>query len=71
MCHLDHGLADTSDNKSISPMINKVSFIERSVRNKTRKSGLKIMSLNIFLLMPHLDELLIFVSEKKPHTLAL
>ena len=35
------------------------------------KSGFRMMALNIFSLMPHLDELRIFVSEKKPHIIGI
>ena len=35
------------------------------------KTGFIMMALNIFSLMPHLDELRIFVSEKKPHIIGI
>ena len=31
------------------------------------KAGFKVMALNIFSLMPHLDELRVFISDNKPH----
>ena len=38
----------------------------QSVINK-----LKIMSLNVFSLMPHIDELRIMISDKKPHIIGI
>ena len=37
------------------------------IRSEVHKTGFKTMALNIFSLMPHLDELRIFVSEQRPH----
>ena len=35
------------------------------------KTGFKVMALNIFLLMPHLDELRVFISDNKPHIIGI
>ena len=35
------------------------------------KTGFKVMALNIFSLMPHLDELRVFISDKKPHIIGI
>ena len=35
------------------------------------KTGFKVMTLNIFSLMPHLDELQIFISDNKPHIIGI
>ena len=35
------------------------------------KTGFKVMALNIFSLMPHLDELRVFISDNKPHIIGI
>ena len=41
------------------------------IRREVHKTGFKTMALNIFSLMPHLDELRIFVSEQRPHIICI
>ena len=41
------------------------------IRSEVHKTGFKTMALNIFSLMPHLDELRIFVSEQRPHIICI
>ena len=41
---------------------------ETAIVNKT---GFKVMALNIFSLMPHLDELRVFISDNKPHIIGI
>ena len=36
-------------------------------KSEIRNTGFKVMALNIFSLMPHLDELRIFLNEQRPH----
>ena len=41
------------------------------IRSEVHKTGFKTMTLNIFSLMPHLDELRIFISEQRPHIICI
>ena len=40
-------------------------------KNEIHNTGLKVMALNIFSLMPHLDELRIFLNEQRPHIIGI
>ena len=55
-------LADSARNVSV-----RMSSETASVN----KTGFRMMALNIFSLVPHLDELRIFVTEKKPHIIGI
>ena len=41
------------------------------IKSEVHKTGFKTMALNFFSLMPHLDELRIFVSEQRPHIICI
>ena len=41
------------------------------IRSEVHKTDFKTMTLNIFSLMPHLDELRIFISEHRPHIICI
>ena len=41
------------------------------IRSEVHKTSFKTMALNIFSLMPHLDELRIFVSQQRPHIICI
>ena len=43
----------------------------KSEIHNTDNTGLNIMALNIFSLMPHLDELRIFLNEQRPHIIGI
>ena len=37
------------------------------IKSEVHNTGFKVMALNIFFLMAHLDELRIFINEQRPH----
>ena len=41
------------------------------IKSEIHNTGFNVMALNIFSLMPHLDELRIFLNEQRPHIIAL
>ena len=41
------------------------------IRSEVHKTGFRSMALDIFSLMPHLDELRVFVSEQRPHIICI
>ena len=55
----------------LADLARNVSVGMSSETASVNKTGFRMMALNIFSLMPHLDELRIFVSEKKPHTIGI
>ena len=61
---------DIAYNRLAGPARN-VSVRMSSETASVNKTGFRMMALNIFSLMPHLDELRIFVSEKKPHIIGI
>ena len=60
------GACDNVCSMSAGSMGNVNDNVEMSSERTSVKSGFRMMAVNIFSLMPHLDELRIFVSEKKP-----
>ena len=66
------GACDNVCSMSAGSMSNVNDNVEMSSETTSvYKSGFRMMALNIFSLMPHLDELRIFVSEKKPHIIGI
>ena len=48
-----------------------MSLESTETKNEIRNTGFKVMALNIFSLMPHLDELRIFLNEQRPHIIGI
>ena len=66
------GACDNVCSMSAGSMSNVNDNVEMSSETTSaNKSGFRMMALNIFSLMPHLDELRIFVTEKKPHIIGI
>ena len=66
------GACDNVSSMSADSMSNANDNVEMSLETTSvNKSGFRMMTLNTFSLMPHLDELRIFVSEKKPHIIGI
>ena len=41
------------------------------IKSEVHNTGFKVMALNIFSLIPHLDELRIFLNEQRPHIIGI
>ena len=48
-----------------------MSLESTETKTEIHNTGFKVMALNIFSLMPHLDELRIFLNEQRPHIIGI
>ena len=49
----------------------RMSVESTEINGEIHNTGFKVMALNIFSLMPHLDQLRIFVNEQRPHIIGI